>query len=76
MKRLIKVCWILFGAVVIAQAYHALARTEDVKVEPYAPDYVTYGECIDITNLISDIEIVNDIDCQAIIYEGEVIYVK
>ncbi len=38
-------------------------------------NYGLYGDCIDITPIIADIETVNGIECFCIVYEGQVIYV-
>lgn len=70
---------ILLITVIISQIHIAVTRDNDPIIwndsQESISDYGIYGECIDITPLISDIETVNGIDCMCIIYDGEIIYV-
>ena len=76
MNHLINTCWALLAIVLIAQVCHVFARNDDIIVEPPPSNYGVIGTCVDISDFITDVEIVNGIDCCCIILNCEIIYVK
>ena len=67
---------LLLALILVLQIANLANAKEEVAIfedpQPY-PTYALYGNMIDITPFISDIEAVNGINCTCVIYDGELV---
>lgn len=65
----------LFAIILVAQTCILTFGKGDTEIEtPPPPLYGVIGNCVDISDFIKDVEIVNGISCDCIILDGEIIY--